>query len=226
MYFDIRLSESTTKILESFIGCLPLKNFWSHVFIIRTHADKSHKRFQTNKKKIEDSIVRSLQCKEFESFKTFMNNKRVELPIKITEFYVDCENDFPEETLSSNQEEFDLIFNSIEDTQALIKDIKREDRIEVSDGDGYAFPVYKTIRKITYIPQLGEKIVDEFLYKEDEKCNYPVKEIIKDKEEIETESSCGSVKIFYHYYEQKVYLINGQSIKGKRCKKGEGWESK
>lgn len=51
-----------------------MKNFWSHVFIISTHADKSQKLFQINKK-IEDSIVKNLQWKEFENFETFMNIK-------------------------------------------------------------------------------------------------------------------------------------------------------
>jgi hypothetical protein len=40
--------------------CFPLKNFWKHIFIVRTHADASSKKFQREKAKISNSIVNSL----------------------------------------------------------------------------------------------------------------------------------------------------------------------
>ena len=48
---DVRLPNSMVNTLQKYMGCFPLKEFWKHVFIIRTHADKSHKKFQKDKKK-------------------------------------------------------------------------------------------------------------------------------------------------------------------------------
>jgi len=52
---DIRLSVPIVKILQNYMECFPLKDFWKYVFIIRAHADTSHKNFEREKKKIEGS---------------------------------------------------------------------------------------------------------------------------------------------------------------------------
>jgi len=129
---DIRLSAPMVKILQKYMECFPLKDFWKYVFIIRTHADTSHKKFEREKKKIEGSIVKCIKQDDFKDFRQFMDTKGIALPDLITEFYVDCDNeDEPEERFESNKEQFNLIFNSIGNGLKMFKEIKKIDSEEL-----------------------------------------------------------------------------------------------
>ena len=46
-----RLKDTDIKNLRIFMQCFPSKKFWEHVFIVRTHADKSSNKFKKEKKK-------------------------------------------------------------------------------------------------------------------------------------------------------------------------------
>lgn len=134
------------------MDCFPLKEFWKHVIIIRTHADKSHKKFERERKKIEGSIVRCIRDKDFESFKNFMDTKQIALPDIISEFYVDCDNeDEPNERFESNEEEFASIFNAIQECKMMFKEIKKIDKEEI-DKSGQ-FEKLITKRTIMFIDQ-------------------------------------------------------------------------
>ena len=216
-----RLTESIIKSLKIFMECFPLKQFWDHVFIVRTHAFSRN--FEKDKAKIKDSIVKSLNKDEFKNFKNFIIKKNIELPQRIVEFYVDNDNDDPD-NFGNNEEEFNKIFDKIKNTRPMFKKITKLDRDNVCDTGN--FPVKQTWREIKFIDYEGNEIkLNPFVTFEDEQNpGYPIVRYKKRKEVIDTESNCGDVRIKYNYYQTIVYNVNGKEIEGKECYKGSGWE--
>lgn len=80
------------KIVQKYMKCFPLKDFLKYVFIIRTHADTSHRKFEREKKKIEESIVKCIKQSDFKDFRQIMDSKVIALPDK-KKFYVDGDNE-------------------------------------------------------------------------------------------------------------------------------------
>jgi GTPase Era involved in 16S rRNA processing len=234
---DIRLTNSTAKSLKILMQCFPLKNFWKHVFIVRTHADTSSKKFQREKAKILNSIVNSLNGEDendndkkdkkteddFQELKNYMIQKNIEFPQTIDEYYVDNDDEDPE-NFDNNETEFGKILNKIKKTQPMFKDITKLEYDKVCDTE--TFPVKQTWRTIKFIDYDGNIIkTSPFLsYEDEENPNYEVIDVKKRKYEIDTKSDCGEVRIKYEYYEIKVYNVNGKAIEGKECYKGCGWE--
>ena len=123
----IRLSNSLVKILQKYMDCFPLKEFWKHAIIIRTHVDKSYKKFQ-REKKIEGSIVRFIRDNDFESFRNFIDRKQIALP----DINVDCDKGHePNERFESKEEKISLVFNAIQECKMMFKEIKTIDREEI-----------------------------------------------------------------------------------------------
>jgi hypothetical protein len=206
--------------------CFPLKDFWKYVFIIRTHADTSHKKFEREKKKIEGSIVKCIKQDDFKDFRQFMDTKGIALPDLITEFYVDCDNeDEPEERFESNKVQFDLIFNSIGNGLKMFKEIKKIDSEEL-DKSG-TFEKLITKRTIVYIDQSDNQISSEpYILNEKELCNYPVVKRIPRKRAGTVISECRKTKVHMYYYETCVYNIDGKEVNGSECKIKDEWKIK
>lgn len=223
---DIRLSDPMVKILQKYMECFPLKDFWKYVFIIRTHADTSHKKFEREKKKIEGSIVKCIKQDDFKDFRQFMDTKGIALPDLITEFYVDCDNeDEPEERFESNKVQFDLIFNSIGNGLKMFKEIKKIDSEEL-DKSG-KFEKLITKRTIVYIDQKDNQISSEpYILNEKELCNYPVVKRIPRKRAGTVISECRKTKVHMYYYETCVYNIDGKEVNGSECKIKDEWKIK
>ena len=228
---DNRLTDSTVKNLKIFMEWFPTKNFWDHVFIVRTHADHKGRSFDEDKASIEGKIVQSFQENEFSSFKKFMEDRKIKIPDKIDEFYADNPKKFEgESNFNYNKEQFENIFEKIKDTPPMFKEVSKEDRETMDDSN--KFPVLQKWRTIIYVDYEGKPIKSSpFLSSEVEKCPYPIHKIISEKVEIETESDCGDVRIKYNYYETCVYEVPDKSDKskynlvfGKRCFKRTGWE--
>ena len=236
-FTDIRLTNSTAKNLQILMQCFPLKKFWEHVFIVRTHADTSNKKFERGKKKIKDSIVNSINGKDiqddeeknddksFEGLINYMKNNNIEFPQFLDEFYVD--NDEEEvDNFGNNEIEFGKIFLKIKNTRTMFKDIKSLDEEKVCDDGKYPFPVKQIWRTIKFIDyDLNTINTSPFLkYEDEENPGYEIIRVKKRKCEVDTESDCGDVRIKYEYYETKVYNVNGKVVEGKECYKGSGWE--
>ena len=179
---------------------------------IRTHADKSHKKFERERKKIEGSIVRCIRDKDFESFKNFMDTKQIALPDIITEFYVDCDNDDePNERFESNEEEFASIFNAIQECKMMFKEIKKIDKEEI-DKSGQ-FEKLITKRAIMFIDQNNRQITHEpYLLNEKELCKYPIVRKNRSERPGTVKSECRKTKVHMYYYETCVYNIDGKEV--------------
>ena len=220
---DQRLKDTDIKNLRIFMQCFPSKKFWEHVFIVRTHADKSSKKFKKEKKKVEGKIVESINEKDFIDFKKFMTNKKIDLPTYIDEFYVDNDNE-DEDNYSNNEEEFDKIFQKIKNTPPMFKSVTKIEYDQI-ETEGHKFPVKQTWRKIEYLDYDNNTIYTcPYISFESEETNYPILERRKRKTVVDTESDCGDVKIKYDYYETCIYNVDGRKVEGKECYKGSGWE--
>ena len=116
---DIRLTKSMAKNLKILMQCFPLKYFWKHVFIVRTHADTSSKKFEREKAKIRNSIVNSIiEYDDFKDLKNYMIQHNIEFPQVIDEFYVDNDDEDPD-NFDNNEAEFSKIFNKIKGTKPM-----------------------------------------------------------------------------------------------------------
>lgn len=223
---EMRLKAPDITSLKNFMQCFPSKSFWDHVFIVRTHADTSAKKFKKEKAKVEGKIVESINDEEekaFIDFKNFMRRKKIELPTSIDEFYVDNDNE-DEDNYENNKIEYNKIFNKIKQIRPMFKNVTKSEYERV-ETEGLKFPVKQTWRKIQYIDYEDNKTsTSPYISYELEVANYKIVARRKRKEVLETESECGDVRIKYQYYETCIYDVDGKQVEGKECSKGTGWE--
>lgn len=219
---DKRLKDTDIKNLKIFMQCFPSKKFWEHVFIVRTHADTSSKKFKREKKKVEGKIVKSINEQDFIDFKNFMTDRNIDLPTYIDEFYVN-NDDQDADNYSNNEEEFDKIFQKIKKTPPMFKSVTKIEYDQI-ETEGHKFPVKPTWR-IKYLDYDNNAIyTSPYVSFKSEETNYPIVRRKTRKVVIDTESDCGEVKIKYDYYETCIYNVDGREVEGKECYKGSGWE--
>lgn len=221
---DTRLSATAINNLKIFMKCFPTKTFWEHVFIVRTHADKSSRGFERGLKKLKGEIVKSINTyDDFKDFKNFIINKNIELPKEIDEYYVDNVKGV-DDNFEYNEDQYKAIFKKIRENRQMFRSIKKVDSEKIQE-EGVKFPIKQKFRRIIFICNDGKEIcASPYLSSEDEVSDYRVLRINKRKEVLETESNCGDVSIKYAYYETKIYDVEGKEISGKECYKGSGWE--
>ena len=85
--------------------------------IVRTYADNSYKKFQREKAKIKGSFINAINNygNDLKDFQNFMIRNLIEFPKDIDEFYVDNDEEDPN-NYYNNMNEFDKIFNKIKNT--------------------------------------------------------------------------------------------------------------
>lgn len=110
-FYDIRVTNSMVQNIKKLIEWFPIKQFWEHVFIVRTRSPRRRRGgFDEEIENIEGSFVKSLNYSD--DLKKLITEKKIaNIPSFIDEFYVDCpgeENDYEE-----NKEEFYKIFKKI-----------------------------------------------------------------------------------------------------------------
>lgn len=82
---EIRLISSTIDSLKIFMQCFPTKDFWKHVFIVRTFADYKLRSFDDNKTSIKGTVVKSYLETKFKELKTFMEDRNITIPTDLEE---------------------------------------------------------------------------------------------------------------------------------------------
>ena len=110
-----QISMENIKIIMEFF---PIPNFWEHVLIIYTKAYKS-KKFERDKSARKGKFI---ELFNYEKLQKFMMNKKIFIPLSLDEFYVDCDNDYFEETYKENKEEFEKILLSIKKRSPIFSD--------------------------------------------------------------------------------------------------------
>ena len=107
---DIRVTNSMIQNIKKLIEWFPVKQFWEHVFIVRTKSPRRRRGFDEEIENIEGSFVKNLNYSN--DLKQFITEKKIaNIPSFIDEFYVNCpgeKNDYKE-----NEEEFCKIFKKI-----------------------------------------------------------------------------------------------------------------
>ena len=223
-FHDLRLSHSVVDALKQYMSCFPIKDFWEHVIIIRTLAHKCSKRFEREKDEVKNAIVNSINSQQdFKDFKEFMNSKNISIPNSIKEFYVDCDNeDEPEDRFDYNKEEFDLIFNAIKNTPRMFKEIRYEDKQEITWKYGYDILITK--RTIIYIDNNNNKIYGEpFVLKEKELDLRIIRKTRRTRVGT-VEKRFFTKYVHMYYYERNVYTDeDGKEIYGNEYLVGDEW---
>jgi len=216
---DTDMVSTLTKYMEIF----PIKDFWEHTIIIRTHAKKKDVDFEDEKEMIENAIVKSLNTKDLIQFKTFMQNNKIDLPSSIKEFYVNNNNKKFEKSLENNKDEFDDICKAISGLYPLFKEIRKNfEDIPSKSGD---FEYITHNLKLTFIPYVGDPIYGKpvFLSK-DEISKLPFVRTEPPRYEFgPVRSSCRKKEILRYEYVTKIYNKNGKEIRGAECFKGSRW---
>ena len=114
-FHDKRVTNSMVQNIKKLIEWFPIKQFWEHVFIVRTKCpERGSKMFIKN---IEGSFVKSLNYSD--DLKKFIIEKKIaNIPSFIDEFYVDCLGE--EDDYEENEEEFYKIFKKIKNIDTFL----------------------------------------------------------------------------------------------------------
>ena len=224
-FTDTRLDASVVSTLIQYMAIFPIKDFWKHTIIIRTHAKKDDDDFEDDKKKIENAIVKSLLYPEFKEFKSFMQENNIDLPNSIQEFYVNNNNDKFERTIEKNKTEFDNICKAIKHMNPLFKKIKKYEFQEIDNSGKFEKQIHKI--KMTFIPYYGEPIYSNpIIVRVDELSKYPKLRVETRYEYGSVRGKCKNKEIERSKYETNIYLIDKKEVRGSECFKGTEWISK
>ena len=113
-----RIDQSTAKLLEKLIKRFPIKNFWDHIIIVRTHVDEDSRygkrEIEENKNILVDFVNNA------ESLKNYMKNFGIAIPYTIDEYYFGKSDEGGiVEDYEYNSTEFKKILNKINNLSSL-----------------------------------------------------------------------------------------------------------
>jgi tRNA U34 5-carboxymethylaminomethyl modifying GTPase MnmE/TrmE len=91
---DLKLSSSLKKSLIQFMEIFPCSDFWNHVIILRTHAERSAK-FERKKKNIEGKLLGGIHNDT--ELTNYMKKNGITVPANLKEFFVDSDKEGLEE---------------------------------------------------------------------------------------------------------------------------------
>ena len=113
-----RIDQSTAKLLEKLIKRFPIKNFWDHIIVVRTHVDEDSR---YGKREIEENkniLLNFLNIAE--SLKNYMKNFGIAIPYTIDEYYFGkSDKGGIVEDYEYNSTEFIKILNKINNLSSL-----------------------------------------------------------------------------------------------------------
>ena len=81
-----RYTDSTIDSLKIFMQSFPTKDFWKHVFIVRTSADYKLRSFDVDKASIKGTVVKSFHETKFKELKAFLEDRNMTIPTELDEF--------------------------------------------------------------------------------------------------------------------------------------------
>ena len=120
-YNETKLSRSVKRILMEIMNIFPAKDFWEHTLIIRTWCQLSNEKLETHKNKYNGILLQGIN-KDIE-LNNFMQQKNIQLPSELLEFYVDSDTEIDDRT----QEEYQKILNKIKSLFPLYKHVEIKD---------------------------------------------------------------------------------------------------
>ena len=126
---DKRFSTSVLKMLKEFMNCFPLKDFWEHVLIIRTHVRDQNLRESGN---LEESVIKNLG--------DYMSQKNIAYPsnLKEREFFFDSVVPGIPKYINTDdniKEEFKKVFAKIKKIDPFFKQINLKGQFSKEEGN-------------------------------------------------------------------------------------------
>ena len=115
-----RIDQSTAELLEKLIKRFPIKNFWDHIIVVRTHVDE-YFRYGKRKRILEENKNILLYfVNNAESLKNYMKNFGIAIPYTIDEYYFGkSDEEGIVEDYEYNSTEFEKILNKINNLSSL-----------------------------------------------------------------------------------------------------------
>ena len=115
---EVRIDQSTAKLLEKLIKRFPIKNFWEHIIVVRTHVDEDCRYGKRDRKENKNILLDFVN--NAESMKNYMKNFGITIPYTIDEYYfVKSDEGGIEENYEYNSTEFKKILNKINNLSSL-----------------------------------------------------------------------------------------------------------
>ena len=207
---DLKLSNSLKKSLIQFMETFPCSDFWNHVIILRTHAERTHK-FERKKRNIEGKLLEGIHNDT--ELKDYMKKKGITVPANLKEFFVDSDSEGLEE---DTENEYKNVLNAIKNIYPLYKEVKEEIKEyveELKDGE-ISFIHILTDQHLKFVDFDGKEH-EKVLRIGDEKYNLNgyrplLVEVKREQEEEPRGIWCWSDQFKTHYTLVKIYDINGK----------------
>ena len=196
---DKRLSKSIQDMLKEFMNCFPLKDFWNHVLIIRTHVREQNLKKTGN---LEKSVI--------DKMGQYLNEKNIAYPNGLgkREFFFNSviEDDDGEPTIINIdyniKNEFNKVFDTIKGLSPFFENITLKRKISKIEGNF----------KVTYEEYEYKDFSGEIITKNVEKNReFIVKQVgkkgpLKDRRYLGTKTDCWGND--YRVYQDFKYYID------------------
>ena len=207
-YNDTKLNKNVRRILMEIMNIFPAKNFWEHTLIIRTWCQIYGDKLENHKNKYNGILLKGIN--EDIELINYMQQKNIELPSELLEFYVDSDIDIDDRT----EEEYQKILNKIKNLLPLYKHVefKDEEKTSVTIEENIAYLHIITYRHFTFTDfnNLTKTVTNKINQEEYNLNNY--KPIFYDVKRVPETAPrgilCWSNQYNIHYMAIKVYEIN------------------
>lgn len=223
---DVRLSGSMQNAIIAFMEAFPKKNFWDHVIIVNSRANKSsdeYKEFMDSE--YEEFVYKIKDCQKL---KDEMIKRGIDPPIRIKEYFVDSKK-------ISNKlvaEEFEHIKDDIKNSGLMFKEVIVHDNLERSreSTKNKGFYIITKYNETICIDFDDTKTKIETILNEEEKA--PVDCEVIQTDTIEESDGSDDVRWYdvlsfgiaravrktakYKVYEVKTYKVGDKKIKGEK----------
>ena len=220
-YNNFRLSESLQEAIKVFMESFPLENFWDHVIIVNTYANPKDESFKYYTRKQKQYFVQKInKCK---NLKDFMFEKKIKIPDKITEYFIDTK--FSKKEM---QKKFIQIKKDIISKELMFKKIERgEIEKEVEESNKKNIYIVKEFRRIIctdfkdqtkeikeYLSERKEELSDSNLIRTDVTDKFIKTDYVRWYDVLTLSLTWWfRTKELYEVYEQKVHKIGNKEIK-------------
>ena len=213
-----KLDNSTIVSLQKYMEIFPVQYFWEHVLIVYTRSYRYTDEFKEQIENARGEFLKTIKNhKDYTSFRNFMDNKGINIPEEIKEFFVDS-NKKVNQIDSETKSEYREILKSIKNIPKMFKNILIEDKARKIDSGGVMKKI-QTMRSITYIPRYGNSIsLKEFVvppeYDDTQFTPYGSPRYIRKSTGRVISRKCKKYRIIEVYKINKYKLENGTIIDG------------
>jgi hypothetical protein len=223
-YNNFRLSESLQEAIKVFMESFPLENFWDHVIIVNTHANPKDESFKYYERKQKQYFSEKInKCK---NLKDFMYEKKIKIPDKITEYFIDTK--FSKKIMKKR---FAQIKKDIVSKELMFKNVERGDiETETEESNKKSIYIVKEFRRIIctdfknqtkeikeYLSEKEEELSDSNIIRTDVSEKHIMKDHVRWYDILSISITWWfRTKDLYEVHEQKVHKIGNKEIKGEK----------